>query len=96
MSIKILLTSTSFQDTPGNHQSLLDEQNFQITKLRGPIKESVLLDIIHKFDGIICGDDEITWNVIEKGVSGKLKVISKYGIGLDKIDLEAAQHFKSI
>lgn len=94
MSLKILLTSTSFQDIPGYHQKLLDDQGFNLTKLRGPLKESVLLDIIQEFDGIICGDDEITRSVIEKGKNGKLRVISKYGIGLDKVDLEAANHFQ--
>jgi D-3-phosphoglycerate dehydrogenase len=92
MSLEILLTSTSFQDTPGAHQALLEKQGFTITKLRGPVKENVLLEIIDKFDGIICGDDEITKAVIEKGANAKLRVISKYGIGLDKIDLEAAKN----
>lgn len=93
MSYKILLTSTSFQDTPGGHQALLEKQGFELVKLRGPLKENVMLNVIDQFEGIICGDDEITRAVIEKGVSGKLKVISKYGIGLDKIDLEAAKEF---
>jgi D-3-phosphoglycerate dehydrogenase len=93
MSLEILLTSTSFQDTPGLHQQLLEKQGFTITKLRGPVKENILLEIIHKFDGIICGDDEITREVIGKGANGKLRIISKYGIGLDKIDLEAAKDF---
>ncbi|WP_276359561.1 phosphoglycerate dehydrogenase [Daejeonella sp. H1SJ63] len=92
--MKILLTSTSFQDTPGNHQVLLENQGFQIDELRGPLKEEVLLDVIDRYDGIICGDDEITRRVIEKGAQGKLKIISKYGIGLDKVDLEAARFFK--
>ncbi len=93
MSFKILLTSTSFQDTPGAHQQLLIEQGFELVKMRGPLKESVMLDVIKEFDGIICGDDEITRNVIKVGVSSKLKIISKYGIGLDKIDLNAAKEF---
>lgn len=93
MSLKILLTSTSFQDTPGPHQQLLNEQGFELVKMRGPLKECVMLDLIKEFDGIICGDDEITRNVIESGVKSKLRIISKYGIGLDKIDLDAAKEF---
>ena len=93
MMPRILLTSTSFQDTPGNHQVLLYEQGFELVKLRGPLKEYQLLDIIDQFDGVICGDDEITKKVIEKGALGKLKIISKYGTGLDKIDLTAANNF---
>lgn len=90
---KILLTSTSFQDTPGAHHDLLSTQGFEIVKLRGPLKEQVMLDVIADFDGIICGDDEITRNVIKKGEAAKLRIISKYGIGLDKIDLAAAKEF---
>jgi D-3-phosphoglycerate dehydrogenase len=92
--MKILLTTTSFQDTPGIHQEELKKLDFEVDYLRGPLKESVLLPIIENYDAIICGDDEITREVIVKGKSGKLKVISKYGIGLDKIDLEAAAEFK--
>jgi D-3-phosphoglycerate dehydrogenase len=59
--------------------------------LRGPVKESALLPVIANYDGIICGDDELTRAVIKKGKEGRLKIISKYGIGLDKIDLKAAK-----
>jgi D-3-phosphoglycerate dehydrogenase len=88
--MRILLTSTSFQDTPGSHQTLLASQGFDVISLRGPLKESVMLDAIEGIDGLICGDDDITRSVIEKGVKSKLRVISKYGIGLDKIDTQAA------
>jgi D-3-phosphoglycerate dehydrogenase len=91
--MRILLTSTSFQDTPGSHQTLLASQGFDVTSLRGPLKESIMLDAIEGIDGLICGDDDITRSVIEKGVNSKLRVISKYGIGLDKIDTKAAADF---
>jgi len=91
--MKVLLTSTSFQDTPGKHHELLNQQNWEIDTLRGPLKEEVLLPIIQNYDAIICGDDEITEKVIRKGKSGNLKAISKYGIGLDKIDLNAAKNY---
>ncbi len=91
--MNVLLTSTSFQDTPGKHQELLKAQGFSIDTLRGPIKEAELLDVIAKYDAVICGDDEYTEKVIRKGVEGKLKYISKYGVGLDKIDLQAAKKF---
>lgn len=91
--MKILLTSTSFQDTPGSHHDLLDSYNFELVKMRGPLKEEVILSVISEFDGVICGDDEITRRVIEKGAKSKLKILSKYGIGLDKMDLEAAKEF---
>lgn len=91
--MKILLTSTSFQDTPGNHQELLKATGYEVDNLRGPVKADVLLPIIGNYDGVICGDDEYTAEVIEAGKKGQLKVISKYGIGLDKIDLTAAKEW---
>jgi D-3-phosphoglycerate dehydrogenase / 2-oxoglutarate reductase len=91
--MRILLTTTSFTDTPGEHQEKLKSLNYKIDILRGPLKEEILLPIISNYDGIICGDDEITRKVIANGKEGKLKVISKYGIGLDKIDLKSAYEF---
>lgn len=89
--MKILLTSTSFQDTPGSHHDLLGKQNYDIDYLRGPIYEEELLPIIANYDAVICGDDEYTEAVLNKGKQGRLKFISKYGVGLDKIDLKAAK-----
>ena len=92
--MKVLVTTTSFQDTPGRHLQLLNEQNYELDYLRGPIKEEELLPIIQDYDAVLCGDDEYTRSVLEKGKSGKLKYISKYGVGLDKIDLEVAKELQ--
>jgi D-3-phosphoglycerate dehydrogenase len=89
--MRILLTSTSFQDTPGKHHDLLNAQGFQVDILRGPVTEDVLLPIIKYYDAVICGDDEYTEEVLVQGKAGKLKYISKYGVGLDRIDLVAAK-----
>jgi D-3-phosphoglycerate dehydrogenase len=89
--MKILLTSTSFQDTPGAHHDLLQSRNFEIDRLRGPIMEGELLPIIQNYDAVICGDDEYTRAVLTKGKEGRLRYVSKYGVGLDKIDLKAAK-----
>jgi D-3-phosphoglycerate dehydrogenase / 2-oxoglutarate reductase len=89
--MKILLTSTSFQDTPGSHHDLLNSRGYQIDALRGPIMEDQLLPIIQNYDAVICGDDEYTEAVLTKGKSGNLKYLSKYGVGLDRIDLTAAK-----
>jgi D-3-phosphoglycerate dehydrogenase len=89
--MRILLTSTSFQDTPGSHHDLLNSHGFIIDNLRGPITEKELLPIIQNYDAVICGDDEYTEKVLTKGKAGKLKFLSKYGVGLDRIDLVAAK-----
>lgn len=93
MKIKLLVTTTSFQDTPGNHLKMLLKQDFKIDFLRGPLTENQLLPVIGDYDAILCGDDHLNKNVITAGYKGRLKVISKYGVGLDKIDLKTAKKF---
>lgn len=87
---RILLTTTSYQDTPGAHHALLEGQGYEIVRERGPLSEARMLELAGEFDGFLCGDDELTRNVLQKCMP-RLKVISKYGIGLDKIDLTTAQ-----
>ena len=53
------------------------------------VKEQELIKVISKYDAIICGDDEFTKKVINKAKS--LKVISKWGTGLDSIDVNYAR-----
>jgi phosphoglycerate dehydrogenase-like enzyme len=90
---RVLLTTTSFQDTPGGHHHLLAQTGFEIVKERGPLTEARMLELAGGFDAFLCGDDAITRAVIAKAAP-RLKVISKYGIGLDKIDVKAATEFK--
>ena len=85
--MKILLTTTSFQDTPGAHHQILEDAGFEIIRERGPLAENRMLELVGKVDAFLCGDDEITAKVIEHALP-QLKVVSKYGIGLDKIDVE--------
>jgi len=93
MTTRILLSTTSYQDTPGPHHELLESCDFEIIRERGPLPESRMLDIAGDFDAFLCGDDAITRAVIEKSLP-RLKVISKYGIGLDKIDVAFATEQK--
>ena len=85
--MKVLLTTTSFQDIPGPHHEQLKEAGFELICERGPLTESRMLELVGEIDAFICGDDEITKAVVDRALP-RLKVISKYGIGLDKIDVD--------
>lgn len=89
--MRILLTTTSFQDTPGPHHDALAASGFEIVRARGPLAEAQMLELIRGegFDGFLNGDDAITAKVIDAALP-RLKVISKYGIGLDSIDVKYA------
>jgi D-3-phosphoglycerate dehydrogenase / 2-oxoglutarate reductase len=90
---RVLLTTTSFQDTPGIHHDMLAAAGFEIVRERGPLPESRMMELAGQFDAYLCGDDAMTRAVMEKSLP-RLKVISKYGIGLDKIDLKSAADLK--
>jgi phosphoglycerate dehydrogenase-like enzyme len=90
---RVLLSTTSFQDTPGVHHDMLAASGFEIVRERGPLSEARMLELAGQFDAYLCGDDALTRTVIARSLP-RLKVISKYGIGLDKIDLVAATELK--
>ena len=93
MSKRILVSTSSFLDTPGPHRDFLNKYGYEVVLLRGPLSEEKLLESMQTsgpFDGFLCGEDDFTTKVIEAAATNA-KVISKYGVGLDRIDLETAQ-----
>ena len=56
------------------------------------LSENEILNYAGKFDGTVCGDDRYTPDVI-KQCAPRLKVISKWGTGIDSIDKETAEEF---
>jgi len=54
------------------------------------LDENELLSYAGQFDGTICGDDHYTPRVLE-ACSPRLKVISKWGTGIDSIDRQVAE-----
>lgn len=53
------------------------------------LNEAQILSLAGKFDGTICGDDAYTARVLQ-ACSPRLKVISKWGTGIDSIDRKTA------
>jgi D-3-phosphoglycerate dehydrogenase len=92
---RIALTTTSYQDTPGEHHQVLEDSGYDVVRARGPLDEQQMLDLVAEhggFDGLLNGDDEITAKVIDAMLEAPtpLRVIAKYGIGLDSIDVDHA------
>lgn len=87
---KILISSFHMCKELHNYSYLLKKNNISYdTIIRNPVvKEKQLLKIISKYDGLICSDDEVTKKVLKK--ASRLKVISKWGTGIDSIDKKYA------
>ncbi|MEN8733615.1 MAG: NAD(P)-dependent oxidoreductase, partial [Lentimonas sp.] len=71
----------------------LDSTGAEIVRERVPLSDAQMLNLAGDYDAFLCGDDEITQAVIDKSLP-KLKVIAKYGIGVDKIDVAYATEKK--
>jgi D-3-phosphoglycerate dehydrogenase len=59
-----------------------------VAEVEERLDEADLLRYAGQFDGAICGDDRYTARVLE-ACSPRLKVISKWGTGVDSIDAQA-------
>lgn len=91
MGKKILVTPRSFGKTSNVPFEILKKYNYEIIRNQSgkQYTEEELLNIVPDIDGIIVGLDPISEKVLKTGK--KLKVVSKYGVGLDNIDLDAAE-----
>jgi D-3-phosphoglycerate dehydrogenase len=91
MKWRVLITCPQLQSTIHHYHDIFAEHNieFELPHVVQRLSESELLDMIHRFDGVIAGDDEFTARVLEK--AKRLKIITKWGVGIDAIDLAAAK-----
>lgn len=95
MKWKVLITAPYFIPVVERYKDVFNSNNIEIivqnVKERMSEQELLKFDLIEDIDGIICGDDGITENVFKKAKS--LKVISKWGTGIDSIDGKAASKY---
>jgi D-3-phosphoglycerate dehydrogenase / 2-oxoglutarate reductase len=90
MGWKILVSAPYFQPVVDRFAQVFKENDIEllVPKVTERMSETELLEIIEDIDGVISGDDHFSAEVLAKGK--KLKVISKWGTGIDSIDQEAA------
>jgi len=94
--MKILITSRSFASISDKPIKMLTKKGYEIQRNNTgrPYEKEEMLKLIRDVDGIIIGIDELSAEIIEE--ANKLKVISKYGIGVDNIDINMATNKKII
>ena len=88
---RILVTPTSYaKNDPTLRSELEAEVSEVVYNTTGhPLSSFELMEMITGCNGYIAGLDDIDRNVIE--AANQLKVIARYGVGVDNIDLEAVK-----
>jgi D-3-phosphoglycerate dehydrogenase len=88
---KALITTVPFVDKNRLPLELLENAGIEylINPLNKKLTEDQLADMVTDFDVIIAGTEPITDKVMAR--ASKLKFISRVGVGLDNVDLMAAQ-----
>ena len=88
---KVLITTVPFGDKNRLPIDLLDASGveYSINTLGRKLKEEELAEMVTDYDVLIAGTEDITDVVMAK--ASKLKLISRVGIGLDNINLLAAE-----
>lgn len=90
MNFKVLVTPRTFGKGNRLPITMLEEAGCELTfnPHDRPFTAAELIPLLRETDGIIVGLDPLDAAVLRH--AGRLKVISKYGVGLNNIDLELA------
>ena len=95
MKYTVLFTAPYMIPFVDRFKPVFDQYNIDliVPDVHERMEESDLLNYAGQFDGAICGDDRYSARVIEACLP-RLKVISKWGTGIDSIDAEACSHYE--
>ncbi len=85
---KVLITAPYFFPVVERFRPRLEAAGLELVvrHVNERAEEEDLLEVIGDIDGVICGDDRFTPRVL--AAAPKLRVISKWGTGIDSIDRE--------
>lgn len=91
MKWKVLVSAPYMQLVIDRFQKVFNDYDIEIVipPINERLEEEELLTWVGEVDGAICGDDRFTEKVLRS--ASKLKVISKWGTGIDSIDLETCR-----
>jgi D-3-phosphoglycerate dehydrogenase len=90
MTFRVIATARSFCNSDGPHHEFLRQNGCEVERCakEHPYSAAELRDLISGCDGVILGLDDCDASVIDR--ADRLRVISRYGAGVDQVDLEAA------
>jgi len=90
---RVLITCPQMQRSFELYRPMFDAAGIAVDmpNLVQQLSEEELLEIIGEYDGMIAGDDPVTARVLAQ--AERIQIISKWGVGTDNVDLEAALAF---
>ncbi len=93
MRWKVLISAPYMQPVPEKYRRIMEESSIELVvpQVKECLQEDELLKYIKDVDGVISGDDQFTERVLK--AAPRLRVISKWGTGIDSIDRKAAKHY---
>ena len=91
MTWRVLISAPYLLAVLDDYRSMLEDEGIEIVTLpvRERLSEDDLLSVVGTIDGAICGDDRYSERVLR--AAPQLKVISKWGTGIDSIDATTAE-----
>jgi phosphoglycerate dehydrogenase-like enzyme len=90
VTLRVLITCPQMQRYADEYRDRLAARGIELAvpSVVQQLDERTLMSIIGDFDGVIAGDDPFTSEVL--ACANRLRVISKWGVGVDSIDRAAA------
>tara|TARA_R110000868_G_scaffold7354_4_gene40001 strand:- start:17168 stop:18109 length:942 start_codon:yes stop_codon:yes gene_type:complete len=90
MSYRVLVSAPYFLPEVGRFRDYFSKHDLEavIADVEERLEEDELLGLVGDIDAVVCGDDRFTARVMD--AAPRLKVISKWGTGIDSIDSAAA------
>jgi D-3-phosphoglycerate dehydrogenase len=87
---RILVTARSFRKAEGPHKQILRDAGYELVESPNdqPMKAGELRPWLMDVDGAILGLDVVDAESL--GMASRLRVISRYGVGVDSVDIPAA------
>lgn len=93
MKWKVMVSAPYMKQEIEKFRSWFQEHDIEIDvpDVKERMEERDLLPIISEYDGVVCGDDRFTEDVYK--TAKKLKVVSKWGTGIDSIHKDIAEKY---
>ena len=87
---KVFVFPSSFGKFSDEPERILREAGLEVTKFfKAGMTEDEVIEKLQGYDAVILGIEPMTARVME--ACPQLKIVSRYGVGMDNVDQEAAR-----